>query len=387
MPEKRLPLPWLTPGRGALLAGAGAMLSVGILLSAHGHPAPLRHLPPVPALASAASATPSDAPTATAAPAPPAPPSPPRFAETLDVSTFQKGNIHTHTKLSDGDRSPQDVYAWYRDRGYNFLAITDHNTLTDPAVYRLMERKKRFVMITGEEVTMRGAGKQVHVNALCTRHTIGGKSFDTQREALAWGVRQVTEQGGVALVNHPNWDWALTADDLPAAHGARLLEIASGHPYVHTLGDATHLSHEAIWDAALGAGETFAGVAVDDAHSYDARAPDNAARPGRAWIQVYAPEATRAAICAALGAGRLYASTGVTLKRIVVTEDSYAVYPADRAAEVEFVGQGGVVLQHGKAGDDGAARYRLRGGEGYVRARVTSAEGKHAWTQPAWLSR
>jgi hypothetical protein len=309
-----------------------------------------------------------------------------RFADTIDVSTFQKGNIHTHTNLSDGDHPPEHVYGWYRDRGYAFLAITDHNTLTQPARYRLLERKNRFVMITGEEVTMRGAGKQVHVNALCTKRTIGGRSFDTQGQALAWAVREIAAQGGVALVNHPNWDWALTAADLPAARGAQLLEIASGHPYVHTLGDAEHLSHETIWDVALTAGQDFAGVAVDDAHIYGPRAPDNAARPGRAWIYAFAAEPTRATICDALAHGRLYASTGPSLKRIVVKDASYAVYPADAAAEVDFVGAGGRVLQSGKPGADGAARYELRGDEGYVRARVT-VDGKHAWTEPSRVVR
>jgi predicted metal-dependent phosphoesterase TrpH len=370
-----------------VLAAAGAVIVAWALLGAHSHPAPLRHLPPVPALApgpasaSAAAVVPPAPSGDASAAAPPGPPG--RFVETMDVSTFQKGNIHTHTTRSDGDRPPQDVYTWYRDRGYNFLAITDHNTLTDPAVFRLLERRKRFVLIPGEEVTMRGAGKQVHVNAICHKETIGGHLFDTQREALAWAVKQIKAQGGVALVNHPNWDWALTADDLPAAHGARLLEIASGHPYVHTLGDETHLSHEAIWDAAFGAGEDFAGVAVDDAHAYDPHAPETAARPGRAWIQVFAPEASRKAICAALAEGKLYASTGPALRRIQVTERAYAVYPADLSAEVEFVGKAGAVLQRGKAGSDGAARYELKGGEAYVRARITTADGKHAWTQPS----
>jgi hypothetical protein len=391
MSDKPLTLPWTPRVQGVVMAACGATLGAGLLLSEPGHAVAVRRLPPAPALALPSSAPDASAPTArpaasaapTAAPAPPA--GPPRFAEPFEVSTFQKGNIHTHTTFSDGDRPPQEVYAWYRDRGYNFLAITDHNALTDPALYRLLERKKRFVMLTGEEVTLRGAGKQVHVNAVCTKHTIGGKAFDTQRAALTWGVGQVLAQGGVALVNHPNWDWALTADDLPAARGAQLLEIASGHPFVHQLGDEAHLSHEAIWDAALTAGEAFTGVAVDDAHAYDAHAPENAARPGRAWIQVFAPEPTREAICAALGQGKLYGSTGVTLKRIVVKEDTYAVYPADRAAQVEFIGKGGAVLQSGKPGDDGAARYKLGGGEGYVRARVTGADGKHAWTQASRL--
>jgi hypothetical protein len=356
----------------ALGGGAGLLVLLAAPQGA-GPVMPLRRLPPPPQIAAAAPVT--------AAPSPP--PGPPRFTEAIDVSTFQKGNIHTHTNLSDGDHPPDQVYAWYRERGYAFLAVTDHNNLTEPSRFRALERKKRFVMISGEEVTMRGAGKQVHVNALCHKRTIGGKSFDTQRQALAWAVHEVTEQGGVALVNHPNWDWALTADDLPAARGAQLLEIASGHPYVHTQGDADHLSHEAIWDAALGSGLDFAGVAVDDAHIYGPNAPANAARPGRAWIQVFAAEPTREAICEALGRGRLYASTGVSLKRIVVKDDAYAVYPSDPSALVEFVGLGGRVLQSGKAGSDGAARYQLVGGEGYVRARVTSGDGKQAWTQPS----
>jgi hypothetical protein len=367
-----------------LAFGAGVSLMVGVLglgalTAARSRPPPLRHLPAGPLVALLTVATASSA----SSVAPAASAKPPRFVDAIDVSIFQKGNLHTHTTFSDGDHPPQDVYAWYRDRGYNFLAITDHNTLTDPALYQLLERKKRFVMIPGEEVTMRGAGKQVHVNALCTDHTIGGRSFDTQRQALAWATHEVLAQGGVALVNHPNWDWALTAADLPAARGAQLLEIASGHPYVHTLGDDAHLSHEAIWDVALAAGQDFAGVAVDDAHTYGPHAPENAARPGRAWVQVFAREASRQAICEALGKGRLYASTGVTLKRIVVDGDMYAVYPADTAALVEFIGQDGRVLQTSKADREGAARYQLAGGEGYVRARVTTGDGKRAWTEPS----
>ncbi len=367
---------------GALFVAALCVATAGAIVGARAHPAPLRHLPHIPALPPALPA-PSAAP-ADAGPPEAAPPAagPPHFADAIDVSTFQKGNIHTHTTFSDGDHPPQDVYVWYRDRGYNFLAITDHNTLTDPALYRLLERK-RFVMIPGEEVTMRGAGKQVHVNALCTKHTIVGKNFDTQAEALTWAVREVLAQGGVALVNHPNWDWALSPSDLPAARGAQLLEIWSGHPYVHTLGDAERPSHQAIWDGTIAAGLGFAGVAVDDAHIYGPHAPENAARPGRAWIQVFAAEASRKAICEALAQGRLYASTGVTLKRIVVGGAAYAVYPADPSAVVEFIGRGGRVLQSGAAGRDGAARYQLVGGEGYVRAHVTAPGGKQAWTQPS----
>ncbi|MEO7326982.1 MAG: CehA/McbA family metallohydrolase [Minicystis sp.] len=315
---------------------------------------------------------------------------PPRFAQEMEVTTFQKGNIHTHTAKSDGDSQPEVVYAWYRDHGYNFLAITDHNTFTDPKRYAWLEKRHAFVMISGEEITMMGAGKQVHVNGLCTKKAIGGKHFDSQQAALAWAVAEVKAQGGVSLVNHPNWDWALTERDIPAAHGASLLEIFSGHPFVRTDGDETRKSHEAIWDWALGHGELVAGVAVDDSHYFKPHVAkkdeEPKARPGRAWVEVFADEPDRAKICEALGKGRLYSSSGVKLKRITVGRETIAIVVDARDAEVTFVGREGRVLQQGKTGDDGVASYTLRGGEGYVRAKVSAAEGGFAWTQPAWLA-
>src|SRR5262245_28706585 len=41
-----------------------------------------------------------------------------------------KGNTHTHTYWSDGDNFPEMVAEWYRERGYNFLGLSDHNVLS-----------------------------------------------------------------------------------------------------------------------------------------------------------------------------------------------------------------------------------------------------------------
>ena len=41
-----------------------------------------------------------------------------------------KGNTHTHTIESDGDSTPDESCAWYREHGYQFLVLTDHNLLT-----------------------------------------------------------------------------------------------------------------------------------------------------------------------------------------------------------------------------------------------------------------
>ncbi|AGP40175.1 hypothetical protein SCE1572_40140 [Sorangium cellulosum So0157-2] len=318
------------------------------------------------------------------APEPPGgPPGPLRFEQTLDVEVFQRGNLHTHTSRSDGDSEPREVVRWYRDNGYAFVALTDHNQRVDPAMFRDFEAQPNFVVLPGEEITMSAEGRQVHVNALCTRATIGGGDFPTKGEALSWAVGRVRAQGGVALINHPNFDWALTGGDLLGAPAAELLEIHSGHPYVHTEGDAARPSHEALWDTVLTArgfvGGGIVGVAVDDLHQLVAGSNAPAAGPGRGFVEVFSREVSRPAICGALAAGRLYASSGARLRRISIGGDAFSVWPVAAGAVVEFVGRGGRVLERQQP-LAGRATYRLRGGERYVRARITRPDGKRAWT-------
>lgn len=250
---------------------------------------------------------------------------------------------------------------------------------TDPGEFR-SEQRPGFVMIPGEEVTTLGAGKPVHVNALCSRSSIGGGTFRTTREALAWAVARIQEQGAIALVNHPNFDWTLTADDLPSARGAQLLEIWSGHPYVYSEGDLLRPSHEAIWTKMLDANEGFAAVAVDDMHNLLSVSKDPDARPLRGWVQVFGSEATEEAICDGLRRGRLYASSGAELSRILVSDRAMTL-SVRAPSRVEFLGAEGAVLKVMDAAPGKDARYDLRGGERYVRARITDKEGKRAWTQ------
>jgi hypothetical protein len=308
----------------------------------------------------------------------PVQPKRPHFASTFEVSHFLRGNVHTHTTLSDGGSSPEQTITWYRTHGYQFLALTDHNLLSRPARYASLQ-EPGFVLISGEEITMTGKGRQVHVNALCTKSRIPGGNFGSVAAALSNAISQVRAQGGVALVNHPNFDWALSAADVTDARDASLLEIASGHPYVHSAGDASHPSHERLWDMALSSGADFMGVGVDDEHHIDVSS-DPPATPGRAWISVFGDKAEAAPICAALAQGQLYASTGVELVRISVHERVYEVEPAGPFVSVVFVGSQGRELARSKRGASGSVVYTLHGDEGYVRARIEGENGKRAWT-------
>ncbi len=309
----------------------------------------------------------------------------PHFGRVLAARHFVQGNLHTHTTASDGDSSPVEVARWYRDHGYGFVALTDHEVLTLPSDLSSLVSVD-FAILAGEEITMRVDGRGVHVNALCTGTVIPGGTFARTGDALAHAIGAIRAQGGVALVNHPNFDWALTEADVVAAakDGAALLEIASGHPYVRSRGDDAHPSHERLWDAVLTSGYDVMGVGVDDMHSL-VTDRDPEAFPGQAWVQVFADDVSPEAICSALRHGELYASTGPTLRSIDVSGLTYAVDPLDHDAVISFLGKNGRVLATAER-SAGIARYVAQGDEGFVRARVDTSRGT-AWTPAVRIER
>ncbi len=322
-------------------------------------------------------------------PTPPVASSPARFVSTFDVTAFDKGNLHTHSLESDGDAPPDEVYRFYRDHGYQFLALTDHNHVVAPRTYRHLERP-RFKLLAAEEITMTAEGREVHVNALCIRSKIDGGTFPTKKAALEHAIDATHAQGGIALINHPNFGRALTLDDLvDGGRHADLLELWSGHPYVYPGGVDGAPSYEALWDGARARGVSFGGVGVDDAHHFRVTPlSTTAAAPLRAWIATYTePGATveTATTCDRIRRGRFYASNGAVLSRLRVEPDAIDVWPEDPAAHVVFVDDRGGETEVRLS--EGRAHYDLRPDDRWVRARIADKRGKHAWTQAFTVGR
>ena len=67
---------------------------------------------------------------------------------------FWRGNLHTHSTLSDGVLSPEEVCRRYRDEGYDFLALTDHfvGRFGYPIADTLPFRTNRFTTILGAQL-------------------------------------------------------------------------------------------------------------------------------------------------------------------------------------------------------------------------------------------
>jgi predicted metal-dependent phosphoesterase TrpH len=307
------------------------------------------------------------------------------FSAPMDIRQFQRGSIHAHTLRSDGHQSPREVATWYRDHGYQFLAITDHNVLVDPAELADLEGPG-FALVPGEEISSTVGPIPVHVQALCIDHLIAGAAFDTPGQALGSMIAAVRAQNGAPVVNHPNFSWAFGITDLAPLTGAYALEIWSGHPAVYSMGDGKRPSHETMWDELLTRGRPVTAVAVDDVHTLVPLDGGSNGLPGLGWIYTFG-ELGRAPICEAIRGGRYYPSSGVAFRRIQIEPRRFTVWVDDAADTIVFLGSATQVLGTvtGDAfvrDEDGfAASYTLHGGETYVRVQARAPDGRAAWTQ------
>lgn len=387
-----------------------------------------------------------------------------------------KGNLHTHTLWSDGDDYPEMVAAWYKNHDYHFLALSDHNVFQRgqrwsdidknkggrPAFDRylstfgpewvqtksdagkelvrlkpfsefrtLVEEPNRFLMIPAEEITSRHLAAPIHMNLTNLVDPIPAESGDSVLSVMQQVTdavakqRETTKQPMLLHLNHPNFGWGITAEELMHVSGERFFEVYNGHPTVRDRGDATHASTERMWDiiltwrlAILETGPVY-GLATDDSHNYHVMG-SKMSNSGRGWVMVRCPHLSPEQIVLAMEAGDFYASSGVTMSsirrqagvfEIVITPEPGIEY------ETQFIGtredfdrenqpiknaageklrvthrysdQIGQVLATVKGTHP---RYVFKGDEIYVRAKIISTKAKEnsvhegevemGWTQP-----
>lgn len=306
---------------------------------------------------------------------------------------WYKGNTHTHTTESDGDSSPEYVANWYRNQGYDFLVLSDHNVYTDPATLAHVA-DETFLLIPGEEVTSSFEDASVHVNGLNLPRLVEAQSAETLVGTIQANVDAIREVDGVPHVNHPNFRWSFNVEALRRIRGDRLLEIFNGHPTVHNDGGGGTPGMVEVWDMLLAEGKEIYGIAVDDAHHFQGEFGPDRANPGRGWVSVRAEALEPATLMEAMEAGHFYASTGVELDEVAVDAGRITLRIAqdrDFRYTTTFLGTGGRVLHsttdnpavfdladHG-LGPDAAA------GVPYVRAEVRNSRGDVAWIQPVFL--
>lgn len=301
---------------------------------------------------------------------------------------WYKGNTHTHTLNSDGDSTPDEVTKWYREHGYQFLVLSDHNVLTNvDGLNAVHGAREQFLLIKGEEVTDRFGDKPIHVNGLDVSTEVVPRHGSSVSDVTQHAVDAIRQANGIPHVNHPNFGWAMTTDDLKAIRNDMLFEIYNGHPSVNNIGGGGVPGMEEVWDRMLTSGRLIYGLADDDAHVFKQPGNPDVPGPGRGWVFVRADRLAARPIVEALDHGEFYASTGVELSDYQVTATAITItVKASLFSKyrVQFIGTGGSILSEVTSNP---AVYTFTGKEPYIRAKVIESNGRLAWTQPVWRAR
>ena len=306
------------------------------------------------------------------------------------MKKFYKGNIHTHTTKSDGDEDPIKVTEWYKAHGYDFLVLTDHNHRTILDYGNETETPETPLMIPGEEVTMNIQNNDVtvpvHINGIGIERLIEPIESDDVVSTIQANIDSIKEAGGIASINHPNYKWAYTIDQLIQVNGATSIEVFNGIHDTNVYGSKTRPSAEQIWDGILSSGKLIYGVAADDSHHYHDFTP-KMANPGRGWICVQAESLSESSIMDSIKTGDFYASTGIDLDELVNFNNtiniSIRTEDEDPLNLPEYIttitGYEGKILHQT---DSLNLNYQLPKNAHYARATIKSSEGFKAWTQP-----
>ncbi|MDR3706709.1 MAG: CehA/McbA family metallohydrolase [Capsulimonadaceae bacterium] len=223
----------------------------------------------------------------------------------LSNGFWVKGNLHSHSTRSDGSRKPQEVIDDYARHGYDFLALSDHDTLNDEAFLASLDARG-LILVPANEISANGP-HMLHIGA----RTLVPP--DPSRQVV---IDTVAREGGFTVMNHPNWFASYdhcSFKNLIDWNGYRGIEIFNG--VVVSLEGSAYATIK--WDRVLSAGRRVWGFANDDSH-----APEH---DQLAWNVAYVRERTPAAVVAALEQGAFYASTGVVIDNIAVTGDRIAI--------------------------------------------------------------
>lgn len=366
---------------------------------------------------------------------------------------WYKGNLHTHSYWSDGDEFPEMIMDWYKTHGYNFVGLSDHNILArkekwvtipknqiyenafeayltqfeDRVVFKqdsgrtrvklatlkeyrpLFEEPGKFLILEAEEVTDGYEGKPVHLNVSNIQDLIPPQSGESVLEVMQNNVdaalqqRKETGIPNLVHINHPNFYYAITLEDMKALKGEQFFEVYNGHPLVNNYGDSTHLGTEEMWDLInityLNRGQpVMYGIATDDSHSYHTFGSEYS-NAGRGWVMVHTDQLTPVNLIEAMENGRFYASTGVTLAKAEYTDRTLHIEVIEEpevSYEIQFIG----VRKDSEAPEvintvkGTKADFVVTDEWLFVRTKVISdrlqpnpfREGDYevAWTQPVW---
>lgn len=264
---------------------------------------------------------------------------------------FYKACLHTHTTVSDGQRTPQEVKEAYMAQGYSIVAYTDHEVLVphnDLADERFLpitsyevainqlERPLPFEYVKTYHLNLYARDKNVHVAPVWKKERVWNPRYlesvlpeqydvsydlDYSTESVNEMIRYANEHGFFVSYNHPVWSTQKYPDyaDLKGLWGVEVYNTGcdiEGYP-----------ENDQAFDDLLQNGERVFPLATDDSHTpYDCFG---------GWVMVKATALEYDTVIQALEKGDFYASTGPAIHALTI-EDGVVHIECSNAKEVRL---------------------------------------------------
>ena len=242
---------------------------------------------------------------------------------------FYKGNMHSHSTLSDGNFTPEELKDIYKSNGYSVYAYSEHNEYHDlrhlddadfvtlPAFEASLKHnyaRSPFPALQEGLARVPAQAEGIHMNmfAIDPDKTTCAPYFADIMEPFSVEninelIRRGNEAGFLVSYNHPHWSLN-TASLYNNLEGLSAIELINGGSYRSSALDFTpHVMREMAWN-----GKRLVAIAGDDTH-----------RPThffQAWTMFKAPELSHKAIIEALQKGNCYTSTGPEIKELYVED-------------------------------------------------------------------
>ena len=292
-----------------------------------------------------------------------------------ETGIWLKGNIHSHTTVSDGVLTPSDIVNAYASHGYDFFSMTDHNIFMKHAPFE----GSNLLLLTGVEHDLAySKTKCIHVvgigsdkegsetGYLCRKYA----PEEMKDQEL---INMMREDGQFVVLAHPIWS-RMEPEEVGALNKFHAIEV-----YNHGCENLCHAGHgEVYWDMLLRRGMRVFGVASDDTHKlWDLFG---------GWVCVKAREKSYNAVIEALLNGSFYASSGPVIEDFGMDGDEVYV-SCSSCREIHFVtypARGKSYFAENDKSLNGAV-YSLKGGETYVRVECIDHEGRAAWSNPIFF--
>jgi predicted metal-dependent phosphoesterase TrpH len=290
---------------------------------------------------------------------------------------WHKANLHTHTTVSDGDATPAERVEQYRRGGYSVLALTDHYTTCDvTGLSRAGSRggsRREMLVMSGIEFhpPCPGTDGWFHLVGVNVRHPTTIRGI---RGANRW-IERVRAAGGEVILAHPSW-CGQGYERFRGLRGLVAMEV-----YNSTCDRHGRASSESEWAMALDHGMRLGAVGSDDCHCRDGED----VRESWTWLRL--SRLTVAEVLRALRRGAFYASCGPVIHDFRVSGGKVRVR-CSAAAKIQLAGGPGQGARLRAARGRSVTRFAINVPKwAYVRAVVTDAAGRKAWTNPIFLRR